>query len=167
MVRQALYFLPEAIQLFSESDPAVQILPLFQYEGGMETFLRGDADILFTLKEHTRQIPGIHIHDLFESRIYLIVGKDDPLAGKNLITEQDLYGRTLMVGGGSPTALRQVQQRLIATGKITYFNSPDHDTTLTNVAAKRGICLAPGFLMITAGSLHGSRLTAVKDLHAN
>ena len=146
MVRQALYFLPEAIQLFSESDPAVQILPLFQYEGGMEAFLKGDTDILFTLNEHTRQIPGIRIHDLFESRIYLIAGKDDPLAEKNLITEQDLYGRTLMVGGGSPAALRQVQQRLIATGKINYFNSPDHDTTLTNVAAKRGICLAPGFL---------------------
>jgi DNA-binding transcriptional LysR family regulator len=35
---------------------------------------------------------------------------------------------------------------LISSGKIQYFNSPDHDTTLTNVAAGRGICLAPGFL---------------------
>ena len=57
-----------------------------------------------------------------------------------------LYGRTLMVGGGSPPALRTVQNRLIETGKISYFNSADHDTTLTNVAAGRGICLAPGFL---------------------
>ena len=30
--------------------------------------------------------------------------------------------------------------------KIRYFNSPDHDSTLTNVAAGKGICLAPGFL---------------------
>ena len=51
-----------------------------------------------------------------------------------------------MVGGGSPPALRAVQHRLIASGKIEYFNSADHDTTLTNVAAKRGVCLAPGFL---------------------
>ena len=72
--------------------------------------------------------------------------RDDPLAQKNLILESDLYGRTLMVGGGSPAALRSVQQRLIASGRIDYFNSPDHDTTLTNVAAKKGICLAPGFL---------------------
>ena len=27
-----------------------------------------------------------------------------------------------------------------------FLNSPDHDTTLTNVAAGRGVCLAPGFL---------------------
>ena len=51
-----------------------------------------------------------------------------------------------MVGGGSPQALKAVQHRLIATGQIDYFNSADHDTTLTNVAAGRGVCLAPGFL---------------------
>ena len=51
-----------------------------------------------------------------------------------------------MVGGGSPPALRAVQHRLMETGKISYFNSADHDTTLTNVAAGRGVCLAPGFL---------------------
>ena len=33
-----------------------------------------------------------------------------------------------------------------AGGNISYFNSPDHNTTLTNVASERGICLSPGFL---------------------
>jgi len=146
MVRQALYFLPEAIRLFEESDPEVQITPIFQYGGGMESFLRGDADILFALKDQSRHLSGVTACDLFDSHIYLITDRVDPLAGKNLITESDLYGRTLMVGGGSPPALRAVQQRLIASGRIDYFNSADHDTTLTNVAAGRGICLAPGFL---------------------
>ncbi len=146
MVRPAVFFLPEAIRLFAEKSPEVQILPMFQYEGGVETFLRNEVDILFALKEQTRQIPGIHVHDLFESHIYLIAQRDDPLAAKNLITEEDLYGRTLMVGGGSPQVLKAVQHRLIATGQIDYFNSADHDTTLTNVAAGRGVCLAPGFL---------------------
>ena len=146
MVRPAVYFLPEAMRIFAEKSREVQILPVFQYVGGVETFLRNEVDILFALKEQTRQIPGIHVHDLFESHIYLIAQRDDPLAAKNLITGEDLYGRTLMVGGGSPQALKAVQHRLIATGKIDYFNSADHDTTLTNVAAGRGVCLAPGFL---------------------
>ncbi len=146
MVRQAVYFLPEAMGLFGESHPETQILPLFQYEGGVEAFLRREADVLFALREQTRQIPGICVHDLFESRVYLITRRDDPLAGKNLIQERDLYGRTLMVGGGSPPALKAVQHRVITSGKVDYFNSPNHDTTLTNVAAGRGVCLAPGFL---------------------
>ena len=141
MVFQAVYFLPEAMRLFGKTHPNVQITPIFQYENGVEAFLRNEADILFALKEQTRQIPGIAVYDLFESRIYLIADKNDPLAAKNLIREEDLYGRTLMVGGGSPPALRAVQHRLIASGKIQYFNSPDHDTTRVN-----GICLAPGFL---------------------
>lgn len=146
MVRQALYFLPEAMKLFAQEHPQVQITPLFQYEGGMDSFLRGKADLLFALKEETRQMAGVRVHPLFESRVYLIARRDDPLAERDLITEADLNGRTLMVGGGSPPALKAVQHRLMGSGKIDYFNSPDHDTTLTNVAAGRGICLAPGFL---------------------
>ena len=145
-VRQSLYFLPEAMRLFADAWHDVQITPVFQYGNSMELFLRGEADVVFALQEQTRQVPGIQVHDLFESRIYLITDKDDSLAGKNLIREEDLYGRTLMVGGGSPQALKVVQHRLISSGKIDYFNSADHDTTLTNVAAGRGVCLAPGFL---------------------
>ena len=146
MAWQSIYFLPEAMRLMAEERPDVQINPLFQYGTGLESFLKNESDILFTLKEQTRQIPSIEVHDLFESRIYLICKTDDPLAQKNLIREEDLYGRTLMVGGGSPPALRAVQQRLIVTGNIHYFNSPDHDTTRVNVAADKGVCLAPGFL---------------------
>ena len=146
MVRQAVYFLPEAIRLFADEMPDVQIVPIFRYENGMDSFLKGDVDILFSLKEHTAQLSDTAVHDLFESHIYLIAQRDDPLSELNLITESDLYGRTLMVGGGSPSALRAVQHRLISSGRIEYFNSADHDTTLTNVAAGRGVCLAPGFL---------------------
>lgn len=146
MVRQAVYFLPEAMKTFAEKEPDIQITPKFEYENGVETFLRNEADILFALKEQTKQIPGIDVHDLFESRIYLISRRDDELAAKDLLTEEDLYGRTLMVGGGSPPALKAVQQRIVSSGKVDYFNSADHDTTLTNIAAGRGVCLAPGFL---------------------
>ena len=146
MVRQAVYFLPEAIRLTEEKDAGIQITPVFQYNNGLDSFMKNETDILFALKEQTRQLAGVNVHELFVSHIYLICDRNDPLAAKDLIREEDLYGRSLMVGGGSPQALRSVQQRLISTGKIEYFNSADHDTTLTNVAAGKGICLAPGFL---------------------
>lgn len=146
MVRQALYFLPEAMRIFEEKSPGVQIIPMFQYSGGMESFLKNESDILFALEEQTRQLAGVEVHGLFKSHIYLICERDDELAAKNFVTESDLYGRTLMVGGGSPAALRTVQQRVISSGKVNYFNSADHDTTYINIAAKRGVCLAPGFL---------------------
>ncbi len=153
MVRQAVYFLPEAIRRFGNDMPGVQITPVFQYENGIETFLKGEADVFLALEEQTRHIPGINVHMLFDSRIYLIADRNDPLASKDLIREEDLYGRTLMVGGGSPPALKQVQQRLISSGRIDYFNSPDHDSTYINVASGRGICLAPGFLNDHSGLL--------------
>ena len=146
MVRQAVYFLPEAIRLFEEVAPGIQITPVFKYENAMDDFLKNECDILFGLKEQSKQLAGTVVTPLFDSHIYLICDKNDPLAAKNLITDKDIYGRTLMVGGGSPAALRQIQQKLISSGEIKYFNSPDHDTTLTNVAAGKGICLAPGFL---------------------
>ena len=105
-----------------------------------------EADLLFSLRERTRQLSDVVVYDLFQSHVYLITRRDDPLAQKDLITQADLRGRTLMVGGGSPAALRAVQHRVISAGGVSYFNSADHDTTLTNVAAGRGVCLAPGFL---------------------
>ena len=49
----------------------------------------------------SKQLAGTEVHELFDSHVYLIADKDDPLADKNLITDEDIYGRTLMVGGGS------------------------------------------------------------------
>ncbi|MCR4832546.1 MAG: LysR family transcriptional regulator [Butyrivibrio sp.] len=145
-VRQALYFLPEAIREFEKEAPGTQITPRFQYGNSMDSFLKNESDVVFALEEQTKQLAGTTVHKLFKSHIYLICDKNDPLASKNLITDEDIYGRTLMVGGGSPAILRSVQQKLISSGKIAYFNSPDHDTTLTNIASGKGICLAPGFL---------------------
>ncbi len=153
MVRQAIYFLPEAIRIYEKEQPGVQITPLFQYDNGIESFLKEKSDVLFTLKEETKHIPGINVHKLFDSHIYLVTNRTDHLAKKNLITEKDIYGRTLMVGGSSPPALKSVQGRLMSSGKINYFNSPDHDTTHVNIAAGKGICLAPGFLNDHSGQM--------------
>lgn len=145
-IRSAIHFLPEAISRFESAHPDVSVFLSFDWGGCIESFLRGDQDIVFAMKHEMKRVPDVELYDLFDSRLYLITEKTDPLAEKELILPEDLYGRTLMVGGGSPPMLRAVQQRMIATGKIDYFNSQDHDTTLTNVAAHKGVCIAPGFL---------------------
>ena len=145
-MRSALYFLPEAIKIFEAEDEGISITPHFLPLSDPSSFLKGEEDILFSMEVDVKHIPDIKLHPLFKSRIYLITGQSDPLADRDIIYMQDLQGRTLMVGGGSPPELRAVQQRVIETLKIPYFNSNDHETTLTNVAARKGVCLAPGFL---------------------
>lgn len=145
-VRSAVYFLPQVIKEYSAKYPDVSITPYFMYSGYLDSFLAGDMDIAFSLEYNMKRVHNVKQHHLFDSRIYLICQKNDKLASKKVIHPDDLSGYTLMVGGGSPTELHAVQQRMIQTGNIRYFNSPDHNTTLTNVAAGKGVCLAPGFL---------------------
>ena len=144
--RSAIYCLPQVIQELAGLHPSVSITPVFSANSSIEQFLKRETDILFALEENVRRVPDIQIHPFYQSPIYLISQPDDPLAKKKVVTVNDLAGRTLMVGGGSPIALRKVQQRVINSVEINYFNSADHDTTLINVAANLGICLAPGFL---------------------
>lgn len=145
-IRSAICFLPEAIQRFAVTYPTVSVSPWFSWEGCIPSFLNFERDIAFAMKEEVRRIPNIAVHPLFQSRIYLIANPSDELSDRELVTADDLRGRTLMVGGGSPPVLRMAQRRVIDGGEVSWFNSHDHDTTLTNVAAGRGVCLAPGFL---------------------
>ncbi len=145
-MRSSIYFLPEAIKSFEKNNAAVSITPHFLPLSEASSFLKGEEDILFAMENDVKYIPDIKMYPLFKSHIYLITALNDPLAQKNRIDTADLVGRSLMVGGGSPPELRIVQQRVINELNIPYFNSHNHETTLTNVASHKGICLAPGFL---------------------
>jgi DNA-binding transcriptional LysR family regulator len=145
-IRSALPLLPRAIEAFEAAHPHTSVTPGFDWYNGLTRFLKGEYDIIFDLYENVRQIPDINVHPLFSSKIYLITRTDDPLAGKELIHENDLAGRTLMVGGPSPEPLRAVQKRVVTHVECSHFNSESHDMSLTYVASKRAIVLAPGFL---------------------
>ena len=145
-MRSAIYFLPKAIETFEHDNPGTSITPHFLALYDTSSFLKGEEDILFARRQNVKHLPDIKLHPLFDSRIYLITEKNDELASKKIIHTEDLQGRVLMVGGGSPPELRAVQQRIIETIHIQYFNSNDRETTLTNIKAHKGICLAPGFL---------------------
>ncbi len=145
-VRSMIHQLPEAIISFNDIHPDTSITPKFYQEATLEEFLSNKLDILFTLEELVHRVPDIHITKLYDCPFYLIVRHDDPLALKSSIDIEDLKGRTLMIGGGSPAKLKALQQRIIRNVDVSYFNSQNHDTTLTNVAAGKGVCIAPGFL---------------------
>lgn len=145
-VRSALYHLPKIIREFRKDEPSVSITPLFNYYNSLDSFLSGETDILFSVKSGVKHIPDILIHDLFDSHIYLVCRPDDPLAKKSLIRKEDIKGRTLMIGGGSPAPLKKLQQEIILDSSVSYFNSNDHDTSLTFVASGEAIVLSPGFL---------------------
>lgn len=145
-MRSAIYFLPHIMKQFQKEFPHVALNIKYIYgDERIDTFLRGEEDLIFGLKESLCRIPHISIHPLFESHIYLVVQKEDPLATLDIVTPKDLDGRRLMIGGGSPTELQKAQQLVINTVHVDTFNSADHTTTLTNIAAGNGICLSPGF----------------------
>lgn len=145
-IRSALHFLPEAIQTMMTDDAGISISPTFDWYHAKDSFLNRDQDVLFAVEQDMNRIPDIKKHHLFDSRIYLVCRKDDALASRDLIVANDLAGRTLMVGGPSQAPLRRVQQRVVDISHCDYFNSHDHDTSLTNVAAGRALVLSPGFL---------------------
>lgn len=145
-MRSVIYFLPQIMKQFAQEYPQVAINVKYIYGNDrIDSFLRGEEDLVFGLIETLNRIPYTVIHPLFDSRVYLVVTKEDPLATLEKATPKDLKGRTLMVGGGSPAALQKAQAKVIETVHVDTFNSKDHVTSLTNIAAGIGVCLSPGF----------------------
>ncbi len=126
--RSAIHLLPQAIKEMAKVNPSTWITPKFGWANRLNDFLNGDVDILFGDYEALKNIKGIKIIHFYQSRIYLVCNKDDPLATKKVIRSQDLLGRTLMVGGGSQRQLKIVQERVLNEVSIPFFNSDDHDT---------------------------------------
>ena len=145
-MRSAIYFLPQAIEIFESKHKKISITPEFIPLHSCDRFLRFEEDIVFAREEDMENIPHVKIHKLFKSKIYLIAKKTDILAKKDKIFTDDLKDRVLMIGGGSQPELKAVQYRVIQKLNLQHFNSNDYETTLTNIAADKGICLAPGFL---------------------
>lgn len=150
-MRTMIRKLPEAIIEFSKLYPEVSVTPKFGDEGRLDAFIAGNLDILFEREENVRRVPDLKVHPFYDSHFYLITKRDDPLTKQEVIRLEDLKERTLMIGGGSPPALRALQDRIVRTYGVRHFNSANHDTTLTNVAAGRGVCIAPGFLNDDSG----------------
>ena len=151
--RSALYYLPQAMKLFEQMHPDVQIVPEIQAPNdSLTAFLHKELDLILLPKQEAQKLSNVVIHPLYISQIYLLCQQTDPLAQLDRVTAQDLSGRTLLINGGSSQTLRQVQQRVLSTVPIHYFNSPTHDFTLIQVASDKAICLSPGYLNDHSGA---------------
>ena len=151
--RSALYYLPQAMKIFEQMHPDVQIVPEIQAPNdSLTAFLHKELDLILLPKQEAQKLSNVVIHPLYISQIYLLCQQTDPLAQLDRVTAQDLAGRTLLVNGGSSQTLRQVQQRVLSTVPIHYFNSPTHDFTLIQVASDKAICLSPGYLNDHSGA---------------
>ncbi|MBQ0064630.1 MAG: LysR family transcriptional regulator [Firmicutes bacterium] len=145
--RSSLYFLPEIISRFKEKYPKIQINIQYIYGNKrIDSLLNGSSDILFAIEDPNVKIPNTISQTIFESGIYLVCTKEDPLARNKEITTKDLDGYTLLVGGGSPYGLRKAQKQVLSRNKVNVLNSPDHETSLTLISLKEAINLIPGFL---------------------
>ena len=63
-LRSAVCYLPEVMRQFRREEPSVSITPVIDYRNYLESFVSGETDILFALKEHTRQVPNTRVHTL-------------------------------------------------------------------------------------------------------
>ncbi len=149
--RSCIYQLPNAIKLFNKINDDISVSPIFNGFYHPAEFLRGNQDIYFTFDNEMKHVPDTKLIHLYTTGVYLLTKKDDELATLKTAKISDLKGRTLMVGGGSPPQLKSLQQKVINTLNLDYFNSENHETTLTNIMADKGICLTPGFFQDYTG----------------
>lgn len=142
--RTALLKLPEAIQIFKKKYPSVFIEPVFDATPArLDHFLDHQSDIIFIHDEEAQNIRKVINYPIYDSQIKLVTSKDDPLAKKEVVTAENFKDRTLLVGGGSGPTLRALQKDLMKKYDFDTLNSPNHSTTLTQVAAGVAVCLSP------------------------
>ena len=145
-LRACLYYLPEIMQRFEREMPHIALNINYVYgDRRIDELLKGEQDIVFAKDSDLARYSAVAFEQIFVSRFYVITRSDDVLTKKELLTADDLKGRTFMVGGGSPLEMQKVQKRIIETTDVTVINCRDHETALTNVAARRGILVSPGF----------------------
>ena len=138
-MRSCIYFLPQIMQKFETAMPHVSLNIKFQYgDDRIDLFLRGEQDILFARESELKRFSSVRTAALFDCHFYIVVCKDDPLAAKEILNVDDLAGRTFMVGGGSPSEMVVVQNRIVDSGQVRILNCPDHETAMANVAARKG-----------------------------
>ena len=137
--------LPTAMEKMGAVHPEVAIVPVFSSNGLIDGFHKGDLDLIIGDEEDFKGVKAAKQIPLYRSPIKLLARKSDVLTKLPVVTENDIVGRTLLVGSASRKNLRKLQLDLESKGIVKTMNSDSHDTTLTLVSAGKAICLSPEF----------------------
>ena len=164
--RSAIYYLPEAANRFREIAPKIPVTPYFGKDMINQPQGKLEHDIEFSIQENARRMSGIKEYPLFQSRIYCILPKDDPLAGKKIITPADIKDRKLISNNTRyPNAVHHVMRDVMQTYHNNYYLTEDTATILHAVASHAGVSLVPGIVNDHSGELAWIPFDCNKVLH--
>ncbi len=97
---------------------------------------------------------GVKEYPIYQSGIYCIVAKDDPLAGNDVIRPEDIKSRKLIATNTKyPTVAHVMTRSIMQMYHNTYYLTQDAPTVLHSVASHVGVALVPGFLNDRSGEL--------------
>ncbi len=152
--RSALYYLPEASDRYREIEPKIPITPYFKTSLRSQPQEKVEYDIVFSTKENARRMAGVKEYPLYQSGIYCIFPKDDPLADREIIQPEDIRDRKLIATNTKyPTVAHVITRSIMQTYHNTYYMTQDAPTVLHSVASHVGVALVPGFLNDRSGEL--------------
>ena len=144
-MRSAIYYLPAIMRQFQAEYPHVALsVKCTSRTDRLNSLLRGNGDVIFEDEHVLSRIAEVKMHPLYQSHIYLVATKKDPLATQETVTLDDLKNRTVITCSTSVQELVRAQKLVVDSG-VEVFNCQDYVTAITNIAAGNGVCLLPGF----------------------
>lgn len=152
-MRSCMRKLPKIVRQYRARRPDIQLNVVFCYDGrqNLASLVEGRSDVIFTFAsfvEGHREIAKVH---LFNSKFFLLVGRDDPLALKRQVEAKDLAGRDFFTNVGfslvesNPPEIVRVHQEVMRSGLVRPVFCADRDKALFDVACGDAVMLTVGF----------------------
>ena len=146
-LRSALLRMPEIIKRFKQEYPEIHVNIIYEYgQKRIDDLLNEGSDLTFMLDSDQNKVSHTKAYPIYESPIYFVCKKGDPLENREMIYESDLEGKTMLESANSASKLRKLQNQLFKNSKINFMNAPNHETTLTYISLGWAYNLIPGFL---------------------
>lgn len=145
--RSVLYYLPEGVSRFRKLYPMIPVTPHFHMMLQEQSYSKVDWDITVSIGEISHRMNNIMEVPLFKSRMFCVVGENDPLCDKKMICAEDIKDRALItINAKYPTIMHHVARNIIQEHHNTKYMAADSPTMMHLIASGTGVALVPGLL---------------------